>query len=366
VGIEAHVVGPRPSGNGRVVANLITALAASTSHQVFAYFTNPEISEAWRRRRVPGVTVRRVRPQTPFARIPLALPYLAARDRLDILLAHDNRPPLAPCPVVTLVHDVAFARHPEFFSRYERAWMNRTIPASMRRSDGILTVSAFTREEIVDLYGIRPEKITVAPNGVDPIFSASARRRPVFEPPFFIALGNLQPRKNLAILIAAYRSLLHHHPEVRERLIVVGQRAFGAERVVRSTQDLQSAGLLLFAGYLPDEDVVGLLQHATAFAYPSLYEGFGLPPLEAMAAGAPTLVSDIPVMREVVGDGALRFDPGSPRQWAEGLWRVVSDVRLREELATRGRHRAGRFSWQRSAQVVAGALERAVRKTPSC
>jgi glycosyltransferase involved in cell wall biosynthesis len=359
IGIEAHVVGPRPSGNGRVVANLISSLAAETTHELFAYFTDRSTTEAWLARRIPNLTPRLVRPRTPFVRIPLGLPLAAARDRLDVFLAHDNRPPIAPCPVVTLVHDVAFARHPEFFSPYERLWMRRTIPASIRHSRGIVTVSNFTRDEIVDLYGISPDRITVAPNGVDPIFFDPVPDSPSIEPPFFVAVGNVQPRKNLATLIAAFRSLLSGRPGLRERLVIVGQRAFGAERLVEDTGDLQSAGRLVFAGYVPDAELVGLLRHATAFAYPSVYEGFGLPPLEAMAAGAPTLVSDIPVMREVVGDAAIRVDPHDAERWAEELWRVASDEALRAKLNAGGRDRAKSFTWRASALAVADALERA-------
>ncbi|MFN2590260.1 MAG: glycosyltransferase family 4 protein [Actinomycetota bacterium] len=361
IGIEAHVVGARPTGNGRVVANLVTALADQTEHELFVYFTDRSVAEAWRARALERVTVRVVRPGMPFVRIPVALPLLAAKDRVDVFLAHDNSPPVAPCPVVTLLHDVAFERYPQFFSRYERAWMTRTIPASLRRSAGVLTVSEFTRDEIVHLYGIPAEKITVASNGVDPVFRDPTARIPIVEPPFFVVVGNLQPRKNLDVLFDALRALLDRHPEVRERLVVVGQKGFAGGALMQSARDLHSAGRVDFAGYVADPDLVGLLQHATAFAYPSVYEGFGLPPVEAMAAGTPTLVSDIAVMREVVAEAAIRIDPHSPEQWAEELWRVTVDADLRAKLATLGRERAARFTWEAAGLAAAGALERAAR-----
>jgi glycosyltransferase involved in cell wall biosynthesis len=362
IGIEAHVVGSRPSGNGRVVANLISALAEGFEHELFVYFTDPHVAKDWGRRDLSRVTVRLIRPAHPFVRIPFGLPLRAARDGLDVFLAHDNRPPFSPCPVVTLVHDVAFARHPEFFSPYERAWMARTIPASMRRSAGVVTVSGFTRDEMVDLYGIRPEKITVAHNGVDPLFLDPTPRPALVEPPFVLAVGNLQPRKNLATLIAAYRALVAAHPDTAERLVIVGQRGYAAEVLVEGTKDLLAAGRVVFPGYLPDQDLIGLLQRATAFAYPSVYEGFGLPPLEAMAVGSPTLVADIPVMREVVDDAAMRLPATDVPAWTEALRRVIADPDLRGDLSSRGRKRASGFTWERSASAVAGALERAAAR----
>jgi glycosyltransferase involved in cell wall biosynthesis len=359
VGIEAHVVGARPSGNGRVVANLIAALAEGFDHDLFAYFTDPVAAESWRRRGLERVTVRLIRAAHPFVRIPFGLPIRAARDRVDVLLAHDNRPPFSPCPVLTLVHDVAFARHPEFFSPYERAWMNRTIPASMRRSAGVVTVSAFTRDEIVALYGISPDRITVAPNGVDPIFMDHTERPSPIDPPYILAVGNLQPRKNLATLIEAYRSLVTADGGISERLVIVGQRGYEAEALMEATEDLRAGGRVVFPGYVSDDQLVGLLQRATAFAYPSVYEGFGLPPLEAMAAGTPSLVADIPVMQEVAGDAAMRLPATDASAWERGLRRVITDPKLRADLSSRGRRRAAPFTWSRSASAVAGALERA-------
>jgi glycosyltransferase involved in cell wall biosynthesis len=359
VGIEAHVVNSRASGNGRVVGNLIAALHRVSDHQLFAYFTDPATADAWRRRGLHRLTIRLVRPRHPLVRIPLGLPLMAARDRLDVFLAHDNRPPVAPCPVVTLVHDVAFARFPELFPAFERTWMRRTIPASMRRSRRVVTVSEFTKAEITELYGVPADRITVAHNGVDPIFLEPTRRDPVVSPPYFLAVGNLQPRKNLSTLVSAYRRLIEGDPTIAERLVIVGQRSYASDALFRDSEDLVARGRILFTGYVPDEALVGLLQHATAFAYPSVYEGFGLPPLEAMATGAPTLVADIPVMREVVAEAAARLAPTDVAAWEEALRRVAREPSLRERLGRSGRERAARFTWDASASVVAQALEEA-------
>jgi glycosyltransferase involved in cell wall biosynthesis len=359
IGIEAHVVGRRQTGNERVVANLVRGLAALGPHHVVVYFTDPVTAESWTAERLPNTTVRLLRPAHPALRIPFGLPVAARRDRLDVLLAHVNRPPVAPCPVVTLVHDVAFARFPEYFSRYERLYMNRSIPASIRRSRAIVSVSAFTRDEIVALYGVPASRITVAHNGVDRVFSDPIPRRSPVEPPFFLAIGNLQPRKNLVTLLRAYRRFAEDHPDAPQRLVIVGQERLGTEDLYREAEDLRRAGRVQFTGYVADEEMVGLLQRATAFAYPSVYEGFGLPPLEAMAAGAPALVADIPVMREVAGEAASRLPPTDHEAWAAALWDVAADEAGRPDVVARGRQWAARFTWERAASIVRDVLEQA-------
>lgn len=359
IGIDAHAIGQRRTGNERFVANLIPRLVEASEHTYVLYFTDPGEAPAWTR---PGrVETRVVRPGNPMVRIPVGLPVQVLRDRLDVLLVQYTAPPLLPCPVVTVVHDVAFARHPEFFSRFERVWMRRTIPATMRRARAVVTVSEFSSAEIRAVYRVPPERMVVAPNGVDPVFLDRRPRPAPVGPPFFMALGNLQPRKNLTTLIAGYRRLLDEHPETPEGLIIVGQEWLHAQATRMEAEDLVRAGRVRFTGYLPDEQVIGLLQRATAFAYPSVYEGFGLPVVEAMAAAVPTIVSDIPVMVEVAGDAAVRLAPRDPAAWAGALRRLATDAALRDRLAKAGPERAGRFTWERTAGALLPALEAAAR-----
>ena len=360
IGVEAHVVNNSPSGNGRVVANLVDAMAEASAHRFFVYVTDADVASSWARRAPANMTVRRVPAGgNPFLRIPAVLPLMAARDRVDVFLAHDVRPPAAPFPVVTLVHDVAFERHPEFFSRYELAWMTRGFRHSCRHSAGVIAVSNFTRDEIVALYGVPASRITVALNGVDPAFLSRNPATTPIEPPFFLAVGTLQPRKNLATLISAFRSLRARSPDIRERLVIVGAPGFQSDEIIGEARDLQAAGLLEFTGYLGGGDLIGLIQHATAFAYPSVYEGFGLPPLEAMAAGAPVAVSDIPVTREILGDAAVFVPAMDAEAWSKALESMATDGDLREQLIRTGRSHAAEFTWERSARAAIDALERA-------
>jgi glycosyltransferase involved in cell wall biosynthesis len=361
IGIDAHAIGARLTGNERFASNLIPALRRVCDHDLLVYvskdvglWTAPD-----------GVRTRSIPVSHPLLRIPFVLPSLARRDRIDVLLVQYTGPPVSPCPVVTVVHDVAFALFPSFYRPSERLWMRRTIPASMRRAAGVVTVSEFSKREIQRVYGIPAERITVALDGIDPVFTDPVPRPSLVEPPFFLTVGNQQPRKNLLTLISAYRILVERYPDIPERLVVVGQEwAHREARTLRAEAgDLVREGRVTFTGYVEDKLLVGLLRRATAFAYPSVYEGFGLPPVEAMAAGAPALVGDIPVMREVVADAALRLPPNDPAAWAEGLHRVASDSSFRQSLVEGGRVRASRYSWDHTARQVLSALQSAAGAT---
>jgi len=357
IGIDAHVIGARLTGNERVMAGVLPALREICDHELVLYFTDRSVAGSWPR--WPGTEVRLLRPGRRVVRIPFTLPYRAARDRLDVLFVQYTAPPVVGCPVVTLVHDVCYAVHPEYYSRRDLLWMNRTIPFTMRRAAGVVTVSEFSRDEMVRVYGLPAEKIIVAHDGVGPPFTDPTPRPSPVEPPYFLSVGNLQPRKNVATLVAAYRQAVRRRPDLPERLVIVGQEWFAAEQLYRDTEDLRRAGRVVFTGYVDDEALVGLLQHATAFGYPSVYEGFGLPPVEAMAAGTPALVSDIPVMHEVAADAALCLPARDPSAWAEALLKVADDHELRGDLVRKGRERAAGFTWERSARAILTAIEKA-------
>jgi glycosyltransferase involved in cell wall biosynthesis len=361
IGIDAHAIGGRLTGNERYIANLIPALTHGSDHAFVLYFTRPDAMADWRG--LPRTTLRLLRPAHPVVRIPVGLPWHARRDRLDVLLVQYAGPPVPTCPIVTIVHDVAFALYPEYYSRLERIWMPRAIPSTMRRAAAVVTVSGFSSSEIARVYAIPTSKITVSYNAVGrPFRTPGPNGSPDRVDPYFLAVGNLQPRKNLTTLLDAYRRLIAEHPERRERLLIVGQRWRHAHGTLHAAEDLRRSGRLAFVGYVSDERLVELLRGATAFAYPSIYEGFGLPPLEALAVGTPTIVGDIPVMREVLGEAALRVPTKDPAAWAEALLRVATDPPLREDLVERGRRVASRFTPEASAEPVLAALEAAARK----
>lgn len=357
IGVDTHAIGERKTGNERVFANLVPELIARSKHDFVLFFTDGASAKAW-----PAgdrTKIRLIRPSNRLVRYPLLLPALARREQLDVLLVQYTASKRIPCPVVPYVHDVSFAAQPRFFGLLERMWLQKEVPSTMKRAASVITVSEFSRREISRIYPFTAGKIVVAPDAPDPIFAGKESRVSPQEPPYFLAVGDLRPRKNMAVVIRGFRMLVNLHPEIRERLLLVGQNGPDGRRLHRDAADLEAAGRLAFLGYVSDEQLVGLQQHATALVYPSLYEGFGLPVVEAMATGTPALVSDIPVMSEVAGEAAVRLPPTEPRAWTEALRMVAIDPAHRAALVEAGLKRAASFSWARSADLVLQALEKA-------
>ena len=358
IGIDAHAVGRRKTGNERVITNLVQALCRRSDHELFVYVTDAADPELWSD--LDQVTLRAIGRPNPLRRLGLSLPRASRRDSLDVLLCEYTRPLHVACPVATMVADVSFARFPEYFGRGERLWLSNAVPLSMRHSARIITVSEFSRSEICSLFGIAPEQVTPIPNGVDPIFTAAegepGPRGPIDSAPYFLAVGNIQPRKNLDLLLSAYAELISEVPETPERLVLVGQSQYRADTILERAQHPPLVGRVSLAGFVSDEELAALYRGASAFLYPSNYEGFGLPPLEAMASGAPVAVADIPVMREVVGDAALRLPPADVGAWTAALARLSGERELRAGLIERGRERAAAFSWDRTADLMIETL----------
>jgi len=346
IGVDAHAIGELATGNERFIANVVREMRAMCDHEMILFFTSAEAAGAW-----PAderTQVRLLRPTNSLMRVPLVMGRAARREQLDVMLVQYTAPRSPGCPVVSVVHDVSFAEHPEWFSTLERLWMPRTIPATIHRAAHIVTVSEFSRSEIQRIYGIAADRITVAHDGVDPVLTRA--REPLEAPPYFLYVGNLEPRKNLEVLLEAFGDMRARYPQVRERLLIAG-------RPRRGSASHRSYEAVHFLGRVRDDELAGLMQHATALCYPSKYEGFGLPPIEAMAVGTPALVSDIPVMRETVGDAGVLLPPTDARAWAEAMAKVAAEPGYRDQLSAGGKQRASMFAWSQTARIVLNALE---------
>jgi glycosyltransferase involved in cell wall biosynthesis len=279
----------------------------------------------------------------------LRLPREVSRLELDVLLNPGfTAPVFASCPCVTVFHDLQHKRHPEYFSWFDLPFWKLLLWASAHRARRIIAVTEATRSDILRFYGISAERISVVHHGVDPAFLDLRRDR---VERFVLCVSTLHPHKNIERLIHAYAR------EKRDyTLVLAGMRGFHAKAIDRLIDQLGVRDRVTVTGWIPRADLYALYDRALACVYPSTFEGFGMPALEAMAAGVPLLCSDIPPLREVAADCALFFDPLSEDALAEGLTRIVSDEALRARLAHAGRERARTFTWERTAQETLSVL----------
>ena len=289
----------------------------------------------------------------------LALPRWAWANRPALVHVNYLAPGPLPCPFVTTIHDVVWRALPKTFPAKDRAIMNLAMPLSVWRAARILTESRSSQNEIARTLRTRKDKISVTTIGLDDRFRAPVSSHAIAElrrkyalgvAPYVLSVGVLQPRKNVARLIQAFRQIKRANPTWLHRLAVVGKPGWG-EDIQRDDADI------VFTGYVADDELPALYAGAEVFAYPSLYEGFGLPIIEAMAAGAPVLTSNRASMPEVAGDTAIKIDPYETASIREGLELMLRDADLRDELRERGKFWTERFTVEAQARGVLQAYE---------
>lgn len=271
------------------------------------------------------------------------LPRLLRRERADAVHAPNCFLPLRrPCPGVVTIHDLAFEDHPEDFAR-TTGWKYRTFaPRAARSAERVICVSEFTRDDVCRRYGVEPERTRV-------VLSAPTLPHTEEEPPkgpYLLAVGDLRRKKNVVRLAEAFRAL--HADGLPHRLVLAGIDAGEGERVREAAGDAP----LEITGWVADERLDALMRGADALVHPSLYEGFGLVIVEAMARGCPVVASDATVLPETGGDAAAYFDPLDPADIARAVRAVVEDRALRATLVERGRERAAALSWERTARAT--------------
>ena len=366
VGIEASVIGTERGGDETYLRNLLAGLALVSragEHEFVVYLragaeVPSEIAGD------PRFVVRRLARLPSPIRYAIDLPSLVARERpgIDLLLTTNHAPLISTVPRVLLVHDLSFRHHPEHYALMTRLRLNVLVPLHVRQARLVLTVSEFSRQDLVSAFGLAPERVVVVPTAVRATSTLSARteraaslRARGVGDRFFLYLGNLHPRKNVARLVDAYaRARSRSAAVAAHQLVIAGARGWHSEEVARAAAALP--GLVVMVGRIDDAERDALLGRATALAYPSLFEGFGLPPLEAMAAGTPVLASTTTAMPEVLGDAALLVDPRDVEAIAEGLRRLAEDQDLRDTLRERGRSRAAHYTLRTTGERALAAF----------
>ena len=372
VAIDAHMVGEQETGNETYTLNLARALSALPAEargdsEILLYTPYPE---RLRSRLTPEatVTIRRIRPAAASLRIPIGMPLAAACDRLNLLHVTYIAPPLGACSHVVSVHDISYEFYPAYFSPRDRLMLRALVPFSLRRAARVITISEYSRREIITRYQLPPERVSVtylaAAEDYRPVRErstlAALRARYGLAEHYVLALGNLQPRKNLARLVDAYVELRRAGQLAGVQLVLAGKAQWRESELFTAVRQSGLEGDILFPGYVADADLPALYSGALAFVYPSLYEGFGLPPLEAMACGTPVICSNAASLPEVVGAAALTVDPSCVEELAAALVAVADQPALRAELREKGLRRAAGFSWRRCAEETLAVYREAV------
>jgi glycosyltransferase involved in cell wall biosynthesis len=358
IGVNALYLIPGGVGGTEIyLRGLLRALAELDSANEYFIFTNREtgpdlIPKAANFHAAPQA----VRAESRPARIlweQIALPLAALRLRLDALLNPGfTAPLLAPCPQVTVFHDLQHKRHPEFFRWYDLPFWNFFLFWSAQVSNLILADSEATAADLRRYYRMPESKLRVVPLGVDEAFrDITRRRRPE---PYLLTVSTLHPHKNLDGLLRAFAVFRRTHPEFR--LVVCGLRGFFTKQLDELRESLDLRGAVEFPGWIPREELHDLYARAWAFALPSKFEGFGLPIVEAMAAGVPSACSSIEPLSEIARDAAVQFDPLDTDAIVTAMLRITEDDVLRARLAEAGPARAARYSWRATAEKTLAAL----------
>ncbi|MDT7540143.1 MAG: hypothetical protein QOE33_47 [Acidobacteriota bacterium] len=369
IAIDAHSVGTGLAGNETYAANLIEALAEiDTENRYTLYVTKLSAVERFQDR-WSNFSVRRTLPHTPLLRVPLTLSAELRRRPVDLLHVQYTAPPFAPCPVVATIHDLSFEHLPSTFKRRSRAQLRFTVRRTARAAAHVIASSEFTRRDIIETYNIAESRTSVVPLAAAPHFHHVAdaeelrRVRHVYgiEGDYILAVGSIQPRKNLARLFRAYADLRRSRERDKlPRLLVVGKMAWLYEETLRAVEECGVADAVKFTGYVPEHDLPALYSGALCFVYPSYFEGFGLPPLEAMRCGTAVVAGDRTSLPEVVGDAGLLVDPFDTDAIAAAIARLIDDKTLRAVLSERGLARAKQFDWRETARLTLEVYRRAI------
>jgi glycosyltransferase involved in cell wall biosynthesis len=354
IGVNALYLIPKNVGGTEIyLRELLTALAAVDTVNDYYVFTNLETGADL----TPKQANFHWRPQTVRARLrpcrilweQVALPLEAARCRLDVLFNPGyTSPMLSPCASVTVFHDLQHKRHPEYFRWLDLPFWRFLLWASVRRSRTVIAVSEATRKDLHRFYQLPEKSVRVIHHGVDPAFFT---QRKVAAKPYLLCVSTLHPHKNFERLISAFACA-----KSLEKLVIVGMRGFHARQIEDLIAKSGSRDRIELTGWVSRQRLIELYAGARAFVYPSTFEGFGMPVLEALASGIPTACADIPPLREVVSDAALLFDPLDETAMGAALTRIWSDEDLRVLLASAGPERARQFTWEHCANETLAAL----------
>jgi glycosyltransferase involved in cell wall biosynthesis len=349
IAIDVHSLGSQSGGNETYCRQLLRGLAQSPgTNQYELFYTDPSVinqedtgSGAFRYTPIP---------KNPIVRICGVLPRLLAQTKPDVFHAQYVLPPFVKTKTVLAIHDLAHEHFPEFFHPVEALRMRKLVRWSAKRASHIMTISEFSAADIARRFDLPREKITVAHLAASPDFHPRDKaqsqeylaRKYGLTFPFILYVGRIQARKNLPRLVEVYARL--RKQGLAAKLVLVGKKDWQSGQLLEKIKELNLEDSVVFPGFVPFEDLPLFYNAAEVFVFPSFFEGFGLPVVESMASGVPTITSIGSSLEEVAGDGALLIDPSDTDSIADALGKVLGDPGLRQDLALRALKRSKEFT----------------------
>lgn len=374
IGIDATPLPAEPVGAGVYIIEIIRALAAAENVELIV-FAHPHGRRLIETMPLPGITWVEIPNRGTGIRLAweqAALPGLARRLQLDLLHSmHYTRPARLPCTSVVTFHDLTFFLYPRLHTRVKRFYFPFMMRLSARKADAIIAVSESTRRDAIRILNIPAERVHTVHSGISPLFRRiedravleDCRRRYHLPERFILYVGTVEPRKNLPLLIRAYATLLQEAQP--PPLVIVGRNGWMYEEVYHLVEDLRLGEHIRFTGYLPGEDLPIVYNLAEIFVYPSWYEGFGFPPLEAMACGVPVITTAVSAMEESVGEAGLLTAPGDEAALTSAIRRLSDDPELRRSFSAKGRQRAAQFTWAHTARETLNVYRKTLLRKAS-
>lgn len=375
IGIDIRLIGKKRTGDEVVIFNLVREMAKLESDHEFKLFTDvldkETLDEIFKQLGIENKSnFEIISLSTPnrFAWNFWTLPKYLKQNPVDVYHTQYITPWFVSkkIKIVTIIHDISFNFFPKFIKFSDLFFLKTLIPISIKRADKIIGVSKFTADEIIKYYKTPEDKVDWIHNSISKEFAGNevfneeldkVREKYKLPEKFILYIGTLQPRKNLPMLLEAYAKIKN---DLSGMKIVIGGNKKAHNYDLRIDQVIERSGLnndVFFPGFVDEKDKPAIFRLASVFAFPSLYEGFGIPPLEAMSQGVPVICSDIPSLKEIAGSGALYFDVKSLDDFSKKLYDISMDLSLRKELIRAGNERVSFFSWEKSAAKMLAIYE---------
>jgi glycosyltransferase involved in cell wall biosynthesis len=351
--VDAHAIGQHLTGNETYIRNLLNCFAVLDDKAEFVAYVSrrdafDQVPDRFQKKRVAV---------NPYLRLGYDLPRRVAQDRPNLLHVQYTAPIQCSAPIVVSVHDVSYLEHPEYFTAFRAIQLRLTVRRTVRSAACVLTPSDFSKRRILEAYQLEEEKVVVLPNGVSSAFhpvSREAARRTLpaslnIPGPFILTVGDLQPRKNHLGLIHAFEELLRTYSQLPHHLVIVGKETWYAPAVRAAAKKSFVHDRIHFTGFVDDDQLHRLYGACDLMVYPSFYEGFGLPILEAMACGRAVACSNTSAMPEVADSAAILFDPYSQHDIVTSMRDLLLNPELRMRMERLGTQRASLFNWEGTA-----------------